>query len=71
MIKIQSYSEKYQSGVVDVILPIQQHEFSIPITLEAQPDLLDIPAFYQQGNGNFWIALAGSQVVGTIALRDL
>ena len=71
MIEIQPFSEEYLSGVVDVILPIQQSEFDIPITLDAQPDLLDIPAFYQKENGNFWVALNGSQVVGTIALIDI
>ena len=71
MIKIEPFSEYHLSGVVDVILPIQQLEFSIPITLDAQPDLLDIPDFYQKGSGNFWVALHGSEVVGTIALLDI
>ena len=53
---------------MNVILTIQQSEFGIPITLEAQPDLLDIPSFYQKDNGNFWIALDGQEVIGTIAL---
>ena len=71
MIEIIPYSEKYLAGVVDVILPIQQSEFNISITLDAQPDLLEIPEFYQHRNGNFWIALNGSEVVGTIALKDI
>jgi N-acetylglutamate synthase-like GNAT family acetyltransferase len=71
MIQIVPFSEPYLSGIVDVILPIQQSEFNIPITLEAQPDLLDIPGFYQRGKGNFWVALHGSEVVGTIALLDI
>lgn len=71
MIEIQPFSEIYLSGVVDLILPIQQSEFNIPITLDAQPDILDIPASYQKGNGNFWVALIGSEVVGTIALIDI
>jgi hypothetical protein len=53
MIEIVPFSKHHQSGVVDVILPIQQSEFGIPITLDAQPDLLDIPGFYQKGIGNF------------------
>lgn len=69
--EIQTYRDQYRDGIVDVILPIQQHEFNIPITLEEQPDLLDIPGVYQKGNGNFWVALAGSEVVGTISLIDL
>lgn len=71
MIEIVPFSDHHLSGVVDVILPIQQSEFGIPITLDAQPDLLDIPNFYQKGSGNFWVALHGSEVVGTIALLDI
>ena len=71
MIEIVPFSEHHFSGVMDVILPIQQSEFSIPITLDAQPDLLDIPGFYQKGRGNFWVALHGSEIVGTIALLDI
>jgi N-acetylglutamate synthase-like GNAT family acetyltransferase len=71
MIEIVSFSEHYLSGLVDVILPIQQSEFGIPITLDSQPDLLDIPGFYQKGSGNFWVALHGKEIVGTISLLDI
>jgi hypothetical protein len=71
MIAIAPFAEKHLPGVVDVILPIQQAEFNIPISLEAQPDLLDIPGFYQKNNGNFWVALQGNEVVGTVALLDI
>ena len=71
MISIKLFSNKYLDGVVDVILPIQQSEFGIPITLEDQPDLMEIPGFYQVNNGNFWIALHNGSVVGTIALIDI
>ncbi|MBI5589122.1 MAG: GNAT family N-acetyltransferase [Deltaproteobacteria bacterium] len=71
MLEIVPFSEHHLSGVVDVILPIQQSEFSIPITLDAQSDLLDIPGFYQKDSSNFWVALHGSEVVGTIALLDI
>ncbi|AMO98165.1 acetyltransferase family protein [Collimonas arenae] len=71
MITITTYSEQHRSGIVDLILPIQQGEFGLAITLEEQPDLLDIPAFYQSGHGNFWVALADGEVVGSISLRDI
>ncbi|WP_097460458.1 GNAT family N-acetyltransferase [Mangrovitalea sediminis] len=71
MIVIEAFSAEHQQGVVDVILPIQQGEFDIPITLEAQPDLLNIAGFYQTGAGNFWVAIADGQVVGTLALLDI
>lgn len=71
MIEIAPYSPAHADGVVDVILPIQQSEFGIPITLEGQPDLRNIPGFYQQGRGNFWVALDGGLPVGTIGLLDI
>ena len=71
MIDIVPFSSKHADGVVAVILPIQQLEFDIPITLDAQPDLRDIPGFYQHGDGNFWVALDDREVVGTLALLDI
>jgi N-acetylglutamate synthase-like GNAT family acetyltransferase len=71
LIEVVSYCEQYRDAVVDVILPIQQSEFGIPITLAAQPDLLDISGFYQKKDGNFWVALHGPDVVGTVALLDI
>ncbi len=70
-IVIQPYRSGHRQGVIDVILPIQQQEFGIPVTLADQPDPQDVPGFYQQKAGNFWVALAGAEVVGTIALVDI
>src|SRR5580765_3351 len=71
VIDVVPFSQDHFAGVVDVILPIQQSEFGIPITLEAQPDLLDIPSFYQKGKGNFWVALCDAEIIGTISLLDI
>ncbi|WP_296945980.1 GNAT family N-acetyltransferase [uncultured Massilia sp.] len=71
MTQIVPFSPSHADGVVGVVLPIQREEFGIPVTLAGQPDLLDIPGFYQQGDGQFWVALDGGVVVGTIALRDI
>lgn len=71
MIQIAPYADPHQAGITSLILPIQRIEYGIPITLEAQPDLLDIPAFYRRGDGNFWVALANGEVVGSIALLDI
>ncbi|MBD2462903.1 GNAT family N-acetyltransferase [Oscillatoria sp. FACHB-1407] len=71
MVHIQPYSHEFQNQLIALILDIQQKEFSIPITLTDQPDLLNIPQVYQQGQGNFWIALDADQVIGTIALLDI
>ena len=58
-------------AIVDLILPIQQIEFNVPVTLEAQPDLLDIEQAYHQQGGCFWGAEQEDRLVGTIALMDI
>src|SRR5262245_41144036 len=70
-IEIVQFEPQYAAGVVAVILPIQQEEFGIPISLDAQPDIQDIGKFYQRGDGNFWVALADNAVVGTLGLLDI
>lgn len=68
-IQIIEYQEQYTSQLVELILGIQVGEYGIATSLEAQPDLLQIPEFYQVNNGNFWLALDGEKVVGTISLK--
>ena len=68
--RVVEYEEKYRQAVIDLILPIQQIEFSVPVTIDDQPDLKDIFSFYKKGNGNFWIALFENKVVGTIGQLD-
>jgi GNAT superfamily N-acetyltransferase len=77
--RIVTYQPVYQAAVINLILSIQQQEFKSAITLEDQPDLLEIPTVYQQENGNFWIALDVAlddglgieTVIGTIAAIDI
>ncbi len=69
--EIFAFEPAYAKGVVELILPIQQMEFGIPVSLDDQPDLQDITGFYQHGCGNFWVALADSEVVGSVALLDI
>ena len=60
-----------EQQVVDLIVSIQKKEFNIPIAEEDQPDLHDIPNYYQKNQGNFWVALHSEVVVGTISLLDI
>jgi N-acetylglutamate synthase-like GNAT family acetyltransferase len=69
-IAIIPYDDRFKRDVGELIVGIQQNEFNVPITYDDQPDLQDIPTFYQKNGGNFWLALDGSHVVGTIALID-
>ncbi|GHB16361.1 GNAT family N-acetyltransferase [Salinicola rhizosphaerae] len=66
---ITPFTPAHRQGVIDLILPIQQQEFGIEITAADQPDLGDIPGFYQQQSGGFWVAMAGDRIVGTIGLK--
>lgn len=71
MVEIVPYRPEFQAQVIDLILEIEIVELNVPITLDDQPDLLDIPNFYQSKRGNFWVAInEKSEVVGTIALID-
>ena len=70
-VTIEIYTESHKHEVADLILYIQNAEFAIPITLAMQPDLNDIPGFYQTNNGNFWIAKIDDKIVGTISILDI
>lgn len=69
--QIAEFSSPYQTAVENMILPIQQVEFGVKITRDEQGDLIDIAGVFQQGKGNFWVALAEEKVVGTIGLVDI
>jgi N-acetylglutamate synthase-like GNAT family acetyltransferase len=68
---IETVGNSYSQQIVDLIIPIQQIEFGVPITLADQPDLLDIENNYHATGGNFWGALHEGKVVGTIALISI
>jgi GNAT superfamily N-acetyltransferase len=55
---IRALDNSYCQQVIDLILPIQQIEFGVPITIEVQPDLLDIEGSYIRPGGGFWGAVA-------------
>ena len=69
--EILEYQANDEREVIDLILDIQTNEFGISITKDEQPDLLDIPNFYQCNKGNFWIARHQGIAVGTISLLDI
>lgn len=71
MIHIVPFAVQHAEGVAALIIGIQRDEFGIQITLDDQPDLRDIAGFYQQGAGNFWVAVSDGEVVGTVALLDI
>ncbi|WP_426448328.1 GNAT family N-acetyltransferase [Paenibacillus sp. S-38] len=68
MIKI--YDDKYKEEVINLILHIQNVEYGVGISVEEQPDILDIQSNYINDGGNFWVALNDNgEVVGSIGLQ--
>ncbi len=68
---IKPFTAEHQASVEKLVLPIQQIEFGVKITRDEQPDLVDIAGTFQVGDGNFWVALDGNVVVGTIGVVDI
>ncbi|MFT3717499.1 GNAT family N-acetyltransferase [Pseudorhodoferax sp.] len=71
MLQIRPFLPADAAGVIALVLPIQQAEFGLAVTLADQPDLADIAGFYQRGQGNFWVATADGAVVGSIGWLDI
>ncbi len=65
---IETIKDGDSKAVIDLILPIQQQEHNVPVTLEDQPDLLHIEQVYQGSGGGFWGVKDQGEVIGTIAL---
>lgn len=70
-IEIIPYTQQYEEETINLIVGIQAGEFGLPITAGDQPDLRIVGTFYQQGKGNFWLAIDNGKVVGSIALIDI
>lgn len=68
---IRTYVNESTNVIVDLITTIQIEEFGVATSAEKQPDLCDIPGYYQQGKGNFWLAFMDDELIGTLALKDV
>ena len=68
---IRSLDNSHSSNVIELILPIQQQEFGVAISVEQQPDLIDMETYYRHSGGSFWGAFDGEKLVGTIGLIAL
>ena len=49
--RIKTYDGQYDSEIISLILDIQNNESRIHLSLEEQPDLLDIHKNYQSRGG--------------------
>lgn len=66
--EIITYQEKYKQQIIDLILHIQNDEAKINLSLEEQPDLTNVPYYYEKDGGEFWLAVKNDIVIGTLAL---
>ncbi len=62
------YSDKYKNDVLQLILHIQNDEAKINLPLREQPDLTNIPEYYTEKGGAFWLAVKDGAVIGTIGI---
>lgn len=70
MLELRPATNADLEDVAALVLSVQVGEFNVPITREDQPDLQDLEAVFNVGNGVFYIALHEGRVVGTIGLLD-
>lgn len=69
MVEISNYNDTYKVQTISLLLSVLEDELGY-VGYE-RPDIHDIPDVYQKDDlGNFWLAIDGDQVVGTIALQN-
>lgn len=68
--EIAAYRNEYKRQIIDLILSIQNSEAKIGLSIDEQPDLLDIPLYYEKNGGAFWTAVENGEVIGTIAVMN-
>ena len=64
--EIVNYLGGRDTEVATLILAIQREEVGLHVPIEEQPELLAIGHAYR--GGGFWLAMAGSEIVGTIGM---
>lgn len=66
--KIEPYSGRVDDEIISLILPIQNDEVKIGLSLQKQPDLPDVHRSYRETGGELLVALSDDRVIGTIGL---
>jgi GNAT superfamily N-acetyltransferase len=71
VIHIRPFEQADQNIIPDFVVGIQRVEFGVDVTIAGQPDLVDISGYFRHGVGEFWVAVDGERIVGTIGLKDI
>lgn len=68
MITIRQFEDRYTQDVIDLVLHFQNDGTRPMVSVEDQPDLLHIVDAYINQGGNFWIAMDGERLIGSIGI---
>lgn len=65
---IHQFQDKYTRDVIDLVLHFQNDGTRPPVSVDDQPDLLNITGEYIEKGGNFWIAARHGTLIGSIGI---
>lgn len=68
MITISQFENRYTQDVIDIVLHFQNDGTRPIVSVDDQPDLLNIVDEYINKGGNFWIAKNDEILIGTIGI---
>lgn len=66
MITISQFEDKYTQDVINLVLHFQNDGTRPIVSVDNQPDLLNIVGEYIDTGGNFWIARDDEKLIGSI-----
>lgn len=68
MITISQFEDRYTQEVIALVLHFQNDGTRPPVSVDNQPDLLNITGEYIEKGGNFWIAKENGKLAGSIGI---
>lgn len=68
MISIIQFKDCYTQDVIDLVLHFQNDGTRPLVTVNDQPDLLNIKESYINAGGDFWIAIDNDKLIGSIGI---
>ena len=71
MISIGQFKDNYTQDVIDLVLHFQNDGTRPPVTVNDQPDLLNVKENYINAGGNFWIATDNGRSVLSALCRTV
>ncbi len=70
--QVRNFYDTDQSAVEELVLVIQRDEFGLALSVDNQPDLKNILAYFSEENSAFWVATTNTeQVIGCIGYQSI